>query len=85
MVNVNEWVIAGVFAVSALIYAARKQWENVVTRLFIAMFYAALGLNIVSAMDVVRPLSRWFVFLLGAVEVVSYLARRYMDKKTKRG
>ena len=30
-------------------------------------------------------LSRWFVFLLGAVEVVSYLARRYMDKKTKRG
>ena len=83
--NVNEWVIAGVFAVSALIYAARKQWENVVTRLFIAMFYAALGLNIVSAMDVVRPLSRWFVFLLGSVEVVSYLARRYMDKKTKRG
>ena len=48
MMNVNEWVIAGVFAVSALIYAARKQWENVVTRLFIAMFYAALGLNIVS-------------------------------------
>ena len=85
MMNVNEWVIAGVFAVSALIYAARKQWENVVTRLFIAMFYAALGLNIVSAMDVVRPLSRWFVFLLGSVEVVSYLARRYMDKKTKRG
>ena len=85
MMNVNEWVIAGVFAVSALIYAARKQWENVVTRLFIAVFYAALGLNIVSAMDVVRPLSRWFVFLLGSVEVVSYLARRYMDKKTKRG
>ena len=81
----NAWVIAGVFAVSALIYAARKQWENVVTRLFIAMFYAALGLDIVSAMDVVRPFSRWFVFLLGAVEIVSYLARRYMDKKTKRG
>lgn len=85
MMNVNEWVVASVFAVSALIYAARKQWENVVTRLFIAVFYAALGLNIVSAMDVVRPLSRWFVFLLGSVEVVSYLARRYMDKKTKRG
>ena len=83
--NVNEWVIASVFAVSALMYVARRQWENVVTRLFIAMFYAALGLNIVSAMDVVRPLSRWFVFLLGSVEVVSYLARRYMDKKTKRG
>ena len=83
--NVNERVIASVFAVSALMYVARKQWENVVTRLFIAMFYAALGLDIVSAMDVVRPFSRWFVFLLGAVEVVSYLARRYMDKKTKRG
>lgn len=83
--NVNEWVIAGVFAVSALMYVARRQWENVVTRLFIAMFYAALSLNIVSTMDVVRPLSRWFVFLLGAVEVVSYMGRRYMDKKTKRG
>ena len=83
--NVNEWVIASVFAVSALMYVVRRQWENVVTRLFIAMFYAAMGLNIVSTMDVVRPLSRWFVFLLGAVEVVSYLARRYMDKKTKRG
>ena len=83
--NVNEWVIASVFAVSALMYVARRQWENVVTRLFIAMFYAALGLDIVSTMDMVRPLSRWFVFLLGAVEVVSYLARRYMDKKTKRG
>ena len=56
-----------------------------VTRLFIAMFYAALGLRIITTMDVVRPLSRWFVFLLGAVEVVSYLTRRYMDKKTKRG
>ena len=83
--NVNEWVIASVFAMSALMYVARRQWENVVTRLFIAMFYAAMGLDIVSTMDVVRPLSRWFVFLLGAVEVVSYFARRYMDKKTKRG
>ena len=83
--NVNEWVIASVFAVSALMYVARRQWENVVTRLFIAMFYAALGLDIVSTLDVVRPLSRWFVFLLGSVEVVSYLARRYMEKKTKRG
>ena len=82
--NVNEWVIASVFAVSALMYVARRQWENVVTRLFIAMFYAALGLDIVSTMDVVRPLSRWFVFLLGAVEIVSYLARKYMDRK-KRG
>ena len=82
--NVNEWVIASVFAVSALMYVARRQWENVVTRLFIAMFYAALGLNIVTTMDVVRPLSRWFVFLLGAVEVISYLGRRYMSRK-KRG
>ena len=82
--NVNEWVIASVFAVSALMYVARRQWENVVTRLFIAMFYAALGLDIVSTMDMVRPLSRWFVFLLGAVEIVSYLARKYMDRK-KRG
>ena len=56
--NVNEWVIASVFAVSAGIYLCRKQWENVVTRLFIAVFDAALGLNIVSTMDVVRPLSR---------------------------
>ena len=83
--NVNEWVIAGVFAVSALMYVARRQWENVVTRTFIAIFYAALVLDIVSTMDVVRPLSSLFVFLLGSVEVVSYLARRYMDKKTKRG
>ena len=82
--NVNEWVIASVFAVSALMYVARRQWENVVTRLFIAMFYAAMGLDIVSTMDMVRPLSRWFVFLLGAVEIVSYLARKYMDRK-KRG
>ena len=83
--NVNEWVIASIFAVSALMYVARRQWENVVTRLFIAMFYAALGLDIVSTMDVVRPLSRWFVFLLGAVEIVSYMARKYMEKKPKRG
>ena len=82
--NVNEWVIASVFAVSALMYVARRQWENVVTRLFIAMFYAALGLHIITTMDVVRPLSRWFVFLLGAVEIVSYLAHKYMDRK-KRG
>ena len=82
--NVNEWVIASVFAVSALMYVARRQWENVVTRLFIAVFYAALALDTLSTMDVVRPLSRWFVFLLGAVEIVSYLARKYMDRK-KRG
>ena len=83
--NVNEWVIASVFAVSALMYVARRQWENVVTRLFIAIFYAVLGLNIITTMEVVRPFSRWFVFLLGAVEIVSYMARKYMDKKTKRG
>ena len=82
--NVNEWVIASVFDVSALMYVARRQWENVVTRLFIAVFYAALALDTLSTMDVVRPLSRWFVFLLGAVEIVSYLARKYMDRK-KRG
>ena len=83
--NVNEWVIASVFAVSALMYVARRQWENVVTRLFIAIFYAVLGLNIITTMEVVRPFSRWFVFLLGAVEIVSYMARKYMEKKPKRG
>ena len=84
--NVNEWVIASVFAVSALMYVARRQWENATTRTFIALFYAALALDILSTMDVVRPLSRWFVFLLGTVEIVSYYARRILDKrKHKRG
>ena len=57
--NVNEWVIAGVFAVSALMYVARRQWENVVTRLFIAVFYAALALDTLSTMDI-SPLTPLF-------------------------
>ena len=82
----NEWVLAAVFVVSAGMYICRRQWENVVTRAFIALFYAALALDIIASMDMVRPLSRWFIFLLGVVEIVSYYARRILDKrKHKRG
>lgn len=76
--NIDERVIAVVFFVSTLTYIRRRQWENAVTRLFIALFYAALALDVITTMDIVRPLSRWFVFLLGAVEVTSYMARRYL-------
>jgi len=82
----NAWVIAGVFAVSAGMYLCRRQWENVVTRACVALFYAALALDIINSMDIVRSLSRWFIFLLGVVEIVSYYARRILDKrKHKRG
>lgn len=79
----NAWVIVAVFAISAAMYLCRKQWENVVTRAFIALFYAALALNLITSMDVVRPLSRWFIFLLGVVELVSYYARRWKARKAK--
>jgi len=77
----NAWVIAGVFAVSAGMYLCRRQWENVVTRACVALFYAALALDIINSMDIVRSLSRWFIFLLGVVEIVSYYARRWLARK----
>lgn len=70
MMYIDERVIAVVFLLGTLMYVRRRQWDNAITRLFIALFYAALALDVITTMDIVRPLSRWFVFLLGAVEVL---------------
>jgi hypothetical protein len=78
---IPEWVIALAFLLSAYTFVRRGQWEHALTRFFIVIFYTALAMYPGVPMDIGRPLSRWLLFLLGSIEVLSYVMRRIAGRR----
>lgn len=65
----KEWLV--LFAVvSALFFAYRGQWENVITRLVLAAVYYLAVTDIIKSAAASMFLIRWSILLLLVVEVI---------------
>ena len=63
-------VIIIIAVVSALFFAYRKQWENVITRLVLAVVYYLSVTNSIESAAASMFLIRWSILLLLFIEVV---------------
>lgn len=79
---INSIWIGLLFAGAALMKAYGRQWEHALTRAFVAATYLWIGW-FTPSIDAARIFSRYFVFLLAAVEVISWSVIRYRSWKSK--
>lgn len=84
----DRQVLIFLAVLSASIYTLRRQWENVTTRLIVAIAYFLAVSDIVEDHNVSMFLIRWSMILLFVVEIVRYILewifRRFRESITWR-
>ncbi len=81
----NSQLIAITFLGAALIKAYKREWENIVPRAIITLWYLYLALypdRFTS--DQIRVVGRWLFTLLACVETIFHLARWLVKKYLKK-
>lgn len=76
-VLIDSNLIGIVYLLAAGAKALDRQWEHVLTRLFIAIVYLSIGL-LNPDLLLARLYSRYSVFLLAVIELISYVVIRWL-------
>lgn len=72
MYLLSPWLI-GIFALLAALRAGmRRQWEHCATRVLLGAFYVGLSLYPDMPIETARLYSRYFIFLVFFIEVLSW-------------
>jgi hypothetical protein len=74
------WLISTVYILAAARMVFSRQYEHAITRFFLAVAYFYIGTDI--PIQDARALSRWFVLLLGVIEITSWMFRRWHDRRS---
>jgi hypothetical protein len=78
---IPQEILVLVFLFSALIFASRKQYEHVITRGAIVVFYFWLCLYPDVPMEITRALSRYLFTILAITEITSYITIAIHNRK----
>jgi uncharacterized membrane protein len=72
-----------VFLSAAIIMFWRKQYEHAFTRMVLAGFYFYIYFIPATSIEVTRMLARYFLLLMGVIEVISYIVRKLWGKSNE--
>lgn len=60
-----------VFLLATLVKVFKREYEHAITRIFIFGFYLTMLIQPEMTIETARVMSRYFVFLLAAIEIIS--------------
>ena len=73
MLLIPAGLLAIIFLVATIIKFVKHEYEHALTRMLLMTFYGLLALMPSIEMSTARMLARYFILLLGVIEILSWL------------